>query len=69
MKRSNVRGARDPADGSGSDNRGGKGGMTTTPGSLQDLRKSLYIKAKAEPTGRFWGLYVQVGKEETLREA
>ena len=43
--------------------------MTTTPGSLQDLRKSLYIKAKAEPTGRFWGLYVQVGKEETLREA
>ena len=43
--------------------------MTTTPGSLQDLRKSLYIKAKAEPTWRFWGLYVHVGKEETLREA
>jgi RNA-directed DNA polymerase len=48
---------------------GGKGGMTTTPGSLQDLRKSLYIKAKAEPTWRFWGLYVHVCKEETLREA
>ncbi len=24
--------------------------------SLQDLRKNLYIKAKAEPTWRFWGL-------------
>ena len=43
--------------------------MTTTPSSLQDLRKSLYIKAKAEPTWRFWGLYVHVCKEETLREA
>ena len=60
---------RDPADGSGSNNMGGKGGMTTTPGSLQDLRKSLYIKAKAELTWRFWGLYVHVCKEETLREA
>ena len=43
--------------------------MTTTPGSLQDLRKSLYIKAKAETTWRFWGLYVHVCKEETLLEA
>ena len=43
--------------------------MTTTPGSLQDLRKSLYIKAKAEPTWRFWGLYVHVCKEEPLLEA
>ncbi|MGA2611452.1 MAG: group II intron reverse transcriptase/maturase, partial [Terriglobia bacterium] len=43
--------------------------MTTTPGVLQDLRKSLYIKAKAEPAWRFWGLYVHVCKEETLREA
>ncbi len=40
-----------------------------TPVSLQDLRKSLYIKAKTEPTWRFWGLYVHVCKEETLREA
>ena len=37
--------------------------------SLQDLRKNLYIKAKAEPTWRFWGLYVHVCKRETLREA
>jgi RNA-directed DNA polymerase len=37
--------------------------------SLQDLRRSLYVKAKAEPTWRFWGLYVHVCKMETLREA
>jgi RNA-directed DNA polymerase len=43
--------------------------MTTTPISLQDLRKGLYVKAKAEPTWRFWGLYVHVCKMETLREA
>jgi RNA-directed DNA polymerase len=43
--------------------------MIMTPISLQDLRKSLYIKAKTEPTWRFWGLYVHVCKEETLREA
>ena len=43
--------------------------MTTTPISLQDLRRSLYVKAKAEPTWRFWGLYVHVCKMETLQEA
>jgi len=43
--------------------------MITPPVSLQDLRRSLYIKAKAEPTWRFWGLYVHVCKEETLQEA
>jgi len=43
--------------------------MIKPPISLQDLRKSLYIKAKTEPTWRFWGLYVHVCKEETLREA
>jgi hypothetical protein len=36
---------------------------------LQDLRRSLYVKAKAEPTWRFWGLYVHVCKMETLHEA
>ena len=43
--------------------------MITTPISLQDLRRSIYVKAKAEPTWRFWGLYVHVCKMETLREA
>ena len=43
--------------------------MITTPISLQDLRRSLYVKAKAERTWRFWGLYVHVCKMETLREA
>ena len=43
--------------------------MTKTLISLQDLRRSLYVKAKAEPTWRFWGLYVHVCKWETLYEA
>ncbi|MGC2449001.1 MAG: group II intron reverse transcriptase/maturase [Candidatus Sulfotelmatobacter sp.] len=43
--------------------------MTKAPISLQDLRRSLYVKAKAEPAWRFWGLYVQVCKMETLHEA
>ena len=47
----------------------GRGDMTKTPVSLQDLRRSLYIKAKAEPAWRFWGLYVHVCKMETLQEA
>jgi RNA-directed DNA polymerase len=36
---------------------------------LQDLRRRIYVKAKAEPSWRFWGLYVHVCKMETLREA
>ena len=43
--------------------------MIKTPISVQDLRKSLYIKAKTEPTWRFWGLYAHVCKRETLQEA
>jgi RNA-directed DNA polymerase len=43
--------------------------MTKAPISLQDLRRSLYVKAKAEPAWRFWGLYVHVCKMETLHEA
>jgi RNA-directed DNA polymerase len=39
------------------------------PPSLQDLRRRIYAKAKAEPAWRFWGLYVHVTKMETLREA
>ena len=60
---------RGPAVGSDSNKKEGKGGMTKTPISLQDLRRSLYVKAKAEPTWRFWGLYVHVCKMETLHEA
>ncbi len=43
--------------------------MIKTPISLQDLRRRIYVKAKAEPSWRFWGLYVHVCKLETLREA
>jgi hypothetical protein len=60
---------RGPAVCSDSNKKEGKGGMKKTPISLQDLRRSLYVKAKAEPTWRFWGLYVHVCKMETLQEA
>ena len=43
--------------------------MTKAPIKLQDLRRRLYVKAKAEPTWRFWGLYAHVCKRETLWEA
>ena len=36
---------------------------------VQDLRRRLYVKAKSDPTWRFWGLYVHVCKLETLQEA
>jgi len=43
--------------------------MTKAPICLQNLRRSLYVKAKAEPAWRFWGLYVHICKMETLYEA
>ena len=43
--------------------------MTKAPINLQDLRRRLYVKAKAEPSWRFWGIYVHVCKLETLRKA
>ena len=43
--------------------------MTKAPIDLQDLRRRIYVKAKAEPSWRFWGLYVHVCKRETLDEA
>jgi RNA-directed DNA polymerase len=43
--------------------------MTTASISLQDLRRKIYVKAKAEPSWRFWGLYVHVFRWETLSEA
>jgi RNA-directed DNA polymerase len=36
---------------------------------LQELRRRIYRKAKAEKTWRFWGLYVHVTRAETLRWA
>ena len=47
----------------------GKDEMTKASNDLQDLRRRLYVKAKAEPSWRFWGLYVHVCKMETLRAA
>jgi RNA-directed DNA polymerase len=43
--------------------------MIKTPIDLQDLRRKIYTKAKAEQAWRFWGLYVHVGKMDTLHEA
>jgi retron-type reverse transcriptase len=50
-------------------NREGKDEMTKASIDLQDLRRRLYVKAKAETSWRFWGLYVHVCKLETLRTA
>src|SRR5712691_9658967 len=47
----------------------GRGVLTMASVSLQDLRRRLYVKAKADKTKRFWGLYVHVAKLETLRAA
>jgi RNA-directed DNA polymerase len=43
--------------------------MTKASIDLQDLRRRLYVKAKAETSWRFWGVYVHVCKMETLRHA
>ena len=43
--------------------------MTTASISLQDLRRKIYVKAKADGSWRFWGLYVHVCRWETLAEA
>lgn len=43
--------------------------MTKAPSTLQDLRRRIYVKAKADPSWRFWGLYVHVCKMDTLRAA
>ena len=49
--------------------KGGGCGVTRPRIGPQDLRRRMYAKAKAEPSWRFWGLYVHVCKMETLREA
>jgi len=43
--------------------------MIKTPITLQDLRRKIYLKAKAEKKWRFWGLYVHISKMETLQAA
>src|SRR5262245_5954764 len=43
--------------------------MTKASIDLQDLERRLYVKAKAETSWRFWGLYVHICKMETLRQA
>src|SRR5215471_16510670 len=50
-------------------NREGKDEMIKASIDLQDLRRRLYVKAKAETSWRFWGLYVHVCKMGTLRQA
>jgi len=60
---------RDPAAGNDCVEMGGRGEMIKAPTDLQDLRRRLYVKAKAEPSWRFWGIYVHVCKMETLRKA
>src|SRR6266478_7233793 len=47
----------------------GRGVLTMASVSLQDLRRRLYDKAKADKDWQFWGLYVHVAKPETLRAA
>ena len=60
---------RDPAICNASNKGEGKDEMTKASIDLQDLRRRIYVKAKAEPSWRFWGLYVHVCKMETLRVA
>lgn len=43
--------------------------MTKTSITLQELRRKIYIKAKAEKAHRFWRLYVHVCRPGTLEEA
>src|ERR1700740_3782008 len=68
-KRSNVRGAKGPCHLQCLQRKEGKDAMIKASIDLQDLRRRLYVKAKAEPSWRFWGLYVHVCKMETLRAA
>ena len=70
VRRGNARGAKEPCClWRVSDHKEGKDEMTKASIDLQDLRRRIYVKAKAETTWKFWGLYVHVCKLETLREA
>src|SRR5215831_7097253 len=60
---------REPAVRNTFDTMGGRGAMTKTPMSLQDLRRRIDAKAKATPSWRFWGLSVPICKPEVLHAA
>jgi RNA-directed DNA polymerase len=60
---------RGPAVCNVSDHKEGEDELINASGDLQDLRRRIYVKAKAETSWRFWGLYVHVCKMETLRAA
>jgi len=46
-----------------------QGGMIKPSVNLQELRRRIYCKAKAEKQWRFWGLHGHVTKSETLAAA
>ena len=69
VKAGNAAGAKGPCCRQSGSNKGGRDGMKKPSISLQDLRRRIYVKAKADTQHRFWGLYVHVCKMETLREA
>jgi hypothetical protein len=54
MKRSNVRGAKGPCHLQRLRRKGGKDEMTKASIDLQDLRRRIYVKVKAELLRRFW---------------
>lgn len=43
--------------------------MIKPPITVQELRRRIYQKAKAEPTHRFWGIFTHITKMNTLHEA
>jgi hypothetical protein len=47
---------RSPAVCNVSDHKEGKDEMTKASSDLQDLRRRIYVKAKAETSWKFWGL-------------
>jgi hypothetical protein len=51
---------RSPAVCKVSDHKEGKDEMTKASIDLQALRRRIYVKAKAETSWKFWGLYVHV---------
>ena len=43
--------------------------MTKTSTGVQELRRRIATKAKADANHRFWGLYCHVWKQDVLHEA